>query len=187
MLNREFLVADLADALASIAIRRGDAVIMHSSLMHLGRPLDCPLPAYPQRVVESVMNYLGNDGTLFVPAPNWDYGTKGVPFDIRSSPVERSMGVCSAYLITLPHVARSPNPIFSLASVGRHARDICRPDNGSAFGVNSAWDRLFSMNARMLMVGTGVYSLSFIRYIEFRVGVPYLYNKLFTTAVLDSG
>jgi aminoglycoside 3-N-acetyltransferase len=185
--GRGFLIADLAGALASIAVRRGDTVVMHSSLMHLGRPIECPSGAYPQRIVEAVRAYLGEDGTLAVPAPNWDYGSKGIPFDIRSSPVERSIGVVSAHVMTLPQVERSPNPIFSVAAIGRHASDICRPDTGSAFGVHSAWDRLFDMNARMLMLGSGVDTLSFIRYIEFRVGVPYLYNKLFTTAVLDSG
>ena len=29
--------------------------------------------------------------------------------------------------------------------------------------------------------------ISFARYMEMRYGVPYLYNKLFTTAVLDGG
>jgi aminoglycoside 3-N-acetyltransferase len=185
--SRSFLIADLADALASIAIRRGDTVVMHSSLMHLGHPIDCPLAAYPQRVIDAIMAYLGGDGTLAVPAPNWDYGSKGISFDIRSSPVERSIGAVSAHMMTLPEVERSPNPIFSIAAIGRHAGDICRPDTGSAFGAHSAWDRLFGMDARMLMLGAGVDTLSFVRYIEFRVGVPYLYNKLFTTAVVDGG
>jgi aminoglycoside 3-N-acetyltransferase len=185
--SRGFRIADLAGALASISIRRGDTVVMHSSLMHLGPPTDCPLAAYPQHVIDAVMTYLGDDGTLAMPAPNWDYGSKGIPFDIRTSPVERSIGVCSAHFVTLPNVGRSPNPIFSVAAMGRHAGDICRPDTGSAFGIHSAWDRLFEMDARVLMLGSGVDNLSFARYIEFRVGVPYLYNKLFATPVVDGG
>src|SRR4051794_24725901 len=92
--NRGIRVADLAQALDRIGVRRGDTVVMHSSLMHLGRPTDCSLAAYPRCIVSAVLAYLGSDGTLVVPAPNWDYGLKGIAFDIRTSPVERSMGVC---------------------------------------------------------------------------------------------
>jgi aminoglycoside 3-N-acetyltransferase len=183
--GRRLVVADIADALADAGVYQGDTVVMHSSLMHLGRPSNLSLSEYPQRIVEAIASYLGEDGTLAVPAPNWDYGNKGTPFDLRSSPVERTMGVCSTHMMTLPNVQRSPNPIFSLACVGRNAIHVCRPDTGSAFGAESAWDRLFAMNARMLMLGCGVDVLTFIRYIEFRFGVPYLYNKLFTTPVLD--
>jgi aminoglycoside 3-N-acetyltransferase len=183
--GRGFVVADIADALAQINVRRGDTVVMHSSLMHLGRPADASLAEYPKRVIEAIVSYLGEDGTLAVMAPNYDYGSKGVPFDLRHSPVERSMGVCSTHFMTLPNVQRSPNPIFSLACLGRHAVEVCRPDNGTAFGAESVWDRLFAMNARMLMLGSGIGDLTFIRYIEFRFGVPYLYNKLFMTPVSD--
>ena len=183
--GRGFVVADIVDALAQINVRRGDTVVMHSSLMHLGRPSDSSLSEYPKRVIEAVMSYLGEDGTLAVPAPNYDYGSKGLPFDLRRSPVERSMGVCSAHAMTLPNVQRSPNPIFSVACLGRHAVEVCHPDTGTAFGAESAWDRLLAMDARILMLGSGVDDMTFIRYIEFRFGVPYLYNKMFATPVLD--
>jgi aminoglycoside 3-N-acetyltransferase len=185
--NRRFQVAELVEALRTVQVQPGDTVMMHSSLLHLGRPSDCSLGTYPQTVVETVLSCLGDQGTLAVPAPNWDYGSKGVPFDVSHSSVERSIGVVSAHVVSRQDVARSANPIFSVAAIGRSAQAVCRPHTGSAFGVDSAWDRLFSMDAKLVLLGSGIETLSFVRYIEFRFGVPYLYNKLFSTAVLEDG
>ena len=48
-----------------------------------------------------------------------------------------------------------------------------------AFGADSAWDQLFKLNSDIVFLGCDLSVCTFIRYIEFRFGVPYLYNKHF--------
>src|SRR5215469_10048255 len=52
--GRSFVITDIVDALAQLNVHRGDTVVMHSSLMHLGRPSDSSLSEYPKRVIEAI-------------------------------------------------------------------------------------------------------------------------------------
>ena len=182
-----FTLSDLASALDAVAIAPGATVMMHSSLFHLGRLEGVGLADTPAALIDALLDRLGPEGTLAVPASNWDYGRKNLPFDIRVSPVTKELGVLSAQLASRPDAERSPNPIFSVAAVGAQADFICNGGTAVAFGPDSAWERLARLNGENLFLGCDLTYLSFARYIEFVSGVPYLYNKLFRTPVLDNG
>ena len=182
-----YSVAALRAALESAGVTKGGTVVVHSSLMHLGRLEGVPHSEYPARVADLFLELLGPEGTLAVPASNWDYGRQGVPFDLQSTPSAKDLGVLSRHLLERPEVVRSVNPTFSLAIVGARAEWLCAGGNGHAFGYDSAWDRLYQVDARMIFLGCDLNALSFTRYMEMRFGVPYLYNKLFAIPVLDRG
>ena len=55
-----------------------------------------------------------------------------------------------------------------------------------AFGADSAWDQLFKLNSDILFLGCDMSVCTFIRYIEFRFGVPYLYNKHFNNEICNN-
>ena len=73
--------AELAEALGAVGVRAGDTMVMHASLVHLGYIDGVEIADYPAAVVEAVRDVLGPAGTLCVPTPFWDYGTKNLPFD----------------------------------------------------------------------------------------------------------
>lgn len=187
MTLKTFTAADLRAALERIGIVSGGPVVTHSSLRDLGRMEGVSLSDYPASIVATIRDCLGPLGTLAVPSPNWAYGRAKMPFDIRRSPVSKQLGVISNYVLTIPGVERSLNPIFSVAAIGPDAAFICRGGTASGFGVDSAWDRLFQRDADILFLGCDLNYLTFARYIEQRVGVPYLYNKLFRVPILDDG
>ena len=54
---------EIARELASLGLRRGDCVMMHSSLSALG-----PVEGGAETVVDAVCDAIGSDGTLIVPA-----------------------------------------------------------------------------------------------------------------------
>ncbi|MBF0353773.1 MAG: AAC(3) family N-acetyltransferase [Alphaproteobacteria bacterium] len=184
-----FTLLELKQAFEAIGMSTGDAVVMHSALPGIGKVEGVPLRENPKAVFETVLEFLGPQGTLAVPAPDWDYGRKASPFDLHLSPVTKNLGVISAYAASRPGSSRSPNPIFSLAAVGLQAGFICKGGTTTAFGVDSAWDRLFQLDADMLFLGCALLptSFTFARYVEQRFGVPYLYSKLFMTDILDNG
>lgn len=181
-----FHVSEFYAALQALSI--GDSpVVVHSSLFQIGLPSDCNLDLFPKMVFDALREVSGPQATLCFPAANWDYGKKRVPFDLKNSPVDKALGVLSDYVVKLPDSLRSKNPIFSLAAVGPKAPFICSTSTATAFGHDSAWDRLFQLNGSMLFLGCDLTYLTFARFMEFRFGVPYLYNKLFPIPVICEG
>ncbi len=182
-----YALADISYVLRELEVQPGSTVMMHSSLMRLGRIDDVPVADYPAAVVGAVRDHLGPDGTLVVPAPNWDYGAQREPFDIERSPVSKPLGVVSAYVNELPDRQRSANPIFSVAALGANAEQICGGSTANAFGFGSPWHSMLDLEAEQLGFGTDFEFLTCIRFAEFLFGVPYLYNKYFDVPLLNDG
>jgi aminoglycoside N3'-acetyltransferase len=174
-------------AFGAVGVTDGGCILVHSSLMHLGRLAGVAAAEQPAALACLLRGRLGAGGTLAVPAPWWDAVDRGVPFDVRRSPVTRSMGVLSQHVAALPEARRSPNPIFAVAAVGRLAGAICDDCGMTAFGTGSPWDRLHERDATIVFLGAPFGTMTLVRYIEHRVGVPYLYNKLLTVPILDDG
>jgi aminoglycoside 3-N-acetyltransferase len=187
MATASYSEAQLLAALEGVGIAPGATMVVHSSLFHLGRLEGVALAESAARIVALLRDHLGPEGTLAVPASNWDYGRKREPFDLRRSPVTKALGVLSQQVAALPESRRSPNPIFSVAAVGAQADFICGGGTASAMGPDSAWDRLYRLNAENLFLGCDLTYLSFVRYIEYLCGVPYIYNKLFDVPLYDDG
>lgn len=179
----EFTLDELLSSLNAVGVREGDIVLMHSSLLNLGRLSEVELDDVPGQIIEALVGYLGRSGTLAALAPYYDYSNRGVPFDTRHSPVSHEVGVLNAVLANHTKAERSANPIFSIAAIGYQAEHICNGPNASAFGLDSAWDRAVRAGAKILLLGSSFQRLTIVRYIEQCAGVPYLYVKLFSTKV----
>lgn len=185
---KKYSIEELAAALRDVGAVAGDGVtVIHSSLPHLGLMEGVGRDEYPAAVAGAVRAAVGPEATLVVPAPNWDYGRLAQPFDVDTTPVSKPLGVVSAYVAGLDGAVRSTNPIFSVAAIGPQAAYICGGGTGAAFGHDSPWDRMSRLDATVLMLGCDCEYLTFVRYIEHRFGVPYLYNKMFATPVIRDG
>lgn len=187
MATAEFTLSELESVLGILGIAAGDTVLVHSSLMHLGLLSGCSPRQMPECIIDAFLDRLGQAGTLAGLAPDYDYSNRGVPFDTRTSPVAREIGVLNAALAARPEAERSANPIFSLAAIGASAKRICVGSNASAFGAESAWDRAVAAGTKIVMLGASFQRFTLARYIEQRFGVPYLYVKLFRTPVFRNG
>lgn len=176
----------LAESLASCGLAPGDTVLVHSDLFAIG-PVqgnqEDILPMY----YDAFWDVLGKEGTLVVPAYFYDYGRWGTPYDSQRSPVSRELGVFAQYVTNQAGALRSLNPIAALAAVGVGAQYISRGGTGSAFGSDSPWDRLFQSNGKMIFIGVDLRAMTFVHFVEHRVGVPHLYNKFYTVPVSEDG
>ena len=179
----EFTLDELLSSLTAIGIREDDTVLMHSSLLHLGQLSEAEPDDAPGQIIDALISHLGTSGTLAALAPYYDYSNKGIPFDTRHSPVSHEVGILNAVLANHPKAERSANPIFSIAAIGYQADHICNGPNASAFGSESAWDRVVRAGAKILLLGSSFQRLTIVRYIEQCAGVPYLYVKLFPTKI----
>lgn len=176
----------IKNALIKADIKKGDTVLVHSDIASFGTVENFSRKKVLEMFYEAFMEIIGSEGTLCTPAYFYEYG-KDIPFDIELSPISKELGVFAKYINSLPNRKRSCHPITSIAAVGKMADYICEIKNRHAYGEDSVFDRLHKINAKIVILGTSNCPLTFLHFIEYRVGVPYRYNKLFKTPILSNG
>ena len=161
----------------------GDLVMVHSSLLTLGKIADHSLKQIPQIIAGALLDIIGPNGTLVVPALNFGF-CRGDGFDRQQTPSE-NMGILSEYIRQLPNACRSRHPMQSVAAVGPLAETICEPDTPSAFDQGSSFDLMIDRNARLLLLGASFQAATVIHHAEQSIGVPYRLWKDFTGRYVD--
>jgi aminoglycoside 3-N-acetyltransferase len=137
-------------------------------------------------LIEAIAAAIGGDGTLVIPTFSYSF-TKGEPFDVRHTP--SAVGMVSERFRTRPGVHRTADPIFSFASRGSLARELCALPVKECFGAESAFAALHRWNAHIIDLGCSMNGGgTFVHYVETTYGVDYRYRKTFSgTVVLLSG
>lgn len=178
----------LAEALKTVGLERDCLVYLPSALFALGRMDGVGLGEIPEQIFDVVLDIIGPNGTLTVPASFEDYARHGTPYDTHRSDVDAGQGVFSQYVAKLPNAYRSYCPLNAVAGVGPLAEEVCHSWTGSSYGVGSAWDKLYEHDAIFLFLGIAPnQAFNFAYYVQHRFGVPHLYNKLYTTPVFSNG
>lgn len=157
----------LAAALRDLGVREGDLLIVHSSMSALGYVV-----GGAQTIVESLLDVLGDGGTLVMPSftgdrgdpapwrnppvPEawWDLLRENMPaFDPRTSP-SRAIGAVSECFRTWPGTLRSYHPADSFVARGPLAeRIVASHPLSPALGETSPLGRLYDLGARVLLLG----------------------------------
>lgn len=176
----------LKDMLKILGIESGDTLIIHSDITSIGKTDHLSLRETLNMYYEAIMEVIGDEGTLCVPAFFYEYARNGIPFDISQSPISKEVGLFPKFIQSLPNSKRSCNPLTSVCAVGKNADYICEYVNRHAYGENSAFDRLYKINAKLISIGHNL-AFTICHLCEFQVGVPYLYNKIYNVPILDNG
>uniref|UniRef100_A0AAU2VC32 AAC(3) family N-acetyltransferase n=1 Tax=Streptomyces sp. NBC_00003 TaxID=2903608 RepID=A0AAU2VC32_9ACTN len=180
--TRESLAHDLRE----LGVRPGETLLVHSSLRSLGWVCGGVVA-----VVQSLLDALGETGTLVVPAFSndnsdpahwqrpavpeewWEPIRAAMPaYDPRTTP-SRGVGVIPEAVRTWPGALRSDHPQTSFAAIGPgalritagHARD-CQ------LGERSPLARLEEAGARVLLLGAPYHSCTSFHLAEYRVPGP---------------
>jgi aminoglycoside 3-N-acetyltransferase len=173
-------------ALSACGIRAGDTILVHSDLAALGLAEGGTgnlLPFY-DGVFREV---LGEEGTLVVPAFFYEYARWQTPYDRCRSPVSKELGIFSQFIVKQKLCIRSINPVAALGAIGKKAGWICDGGTGSAYGIDSPWDRFAKSDSKMLFLGADLRAMTFVHYVEYLVGVPHLYSKVYPMPILENG
>lgn len=178
---------ELINALYQAGINKGDTVIVHSDIAAFGTTENFSKKDALEVFYNAFMEVLGNDGTLCVPAYFYEYARFGIPFDIALSPVSKELGVFSKFINSLPERKRSCNPLTSVCAVGKNADYICEWVNRHAYGTDSAFDRLYKLNAKTVLMGVTLNSFTFGHFVEYKIGLPFLYNKIYELPIYNNG
>jgi aminoglycoside 3-N-acetyltransferase len=162
----------------SAGLQPADIVLVHSSLRRTLKTYNTT----PQEVMESFLFAVGPTGTVLFPLFNFDF-TKGIPFDIRSTPSH--MGALTECARNHPGALRSGHPLYSFAIIGSQA-EAFRVDNFSGYGPDSPFAILRESNGKIAVLDlTDQDSMTFYHHVEEMHGVPYRYHKKFTGDYTD--
>jgi len=172
------------DILSEIDIKKGDVVFVGSSILQLicvcrknGEKFN------PDVFIDSIINKIGDEGTLIFPTYNWDF-CSGKTFDYEKSPSQT--GALGSSALKRKDFKRTKHPIYSYAVYGKYQNDLCDLNNLSAFGVDSPMNFMYEKHCKFLAIGIN-YKLAFplLHYAEEKVGVDYRYFKDFKAKYID--
>ncbi len=158
---------DLVRDLAALGLRRGDLLMVHSSLRSIGL-----VESGPETVVDALLQALGPEGTLVV--PTFTYPTAGQStfvFDPARTPSQ--MGAISEAARRRPQAHRSIHLAHSIAAIGPLAQTIATSGGASAWDSDSPMRQVFDRNGRYLLLGVPYQNLTVMHLCEVWLGLPY--------------
>jgi aminoglycoside 3-N-acetyltransferase len=167
----DFMQKITVDLLA-LGVRPGGVLLVHSSLKSLGG-----VPGGQETIIQGLCKYLGEDGTLLMPALTYASVRPDRPvFDVRRSP--SCVGAIPEYFRLRPGTQRSFHPTHSVCGVGRMADALLAPHgkDSTPCGPNSPFHRLPECGGQILMLGCGLRPNTSMHAIEELVVPPYLFN-----------
>lgn len=180
---------DITSAFKSVGLRRGDTVLVHSSLSKIGAIKGIErteTEKYLACIYRAFFDVLDiPEGTLVVPTFTHEYARNNKPYIHEESPSE--VGAFSEYIRRHPDAVRSVHPINSFAVVGSKQHEICHDISRACYGFNSVFDRLILSGATMLFLGASMRHMTLKHHMEHVVGLPYAYHKAYFTPAYRDG
>ena len=170
-------------ALNSLRLKKNKHYLLHVSLIDIGLIKDVEPEKLCEFIYSSLLKIIPTGSTIYTLSPDYNYAKKKIPFNLNDKNISKEIGSFSKYIFSLKNSYRSNNPLFNLCSIGPNAKKINSNCSPTAFGVNSVWDKLYKKNCEMIFIGCDLSVCTFLRYIEFNFGVPYLYNKYFNLPI----
>ena len=176
---------DLIELLNKLNIKKGDTVIFHVSLKAFGY-----LIGGETTLIETILQCLGEEGTLVMPAQSveimdpqfWKYPAVPQmwhekirvaiePYNKMNTPVGRGLGIVAKYFCNREDVKRSGHPLYSFCAYGKRAEEILE-DHPLDYGLGkmSPLGKLYSLEAKVLMLGTDFESNTSIHLAEYELG-----------------
>ena len=171
---------ELADFWRHLGVQPARPLLCHSFISTLGRPETSP----QHDIVGSLLDVIGADGTLFVPAFTYSYFNSQI-YDRQHS--RSTVGILADWLLSMPGSFRSLSPNFSHVGFGPDAEKFLARQTKRALGPDTVYDRLVQANAQVLMIGVDFTALPLFMHMERVLGVHYRYDKSFPGLTRDNG
>ena len=140
----------LKEGFASLGIKPGTNLIVHSSLKSFGK-----VDGGADTVIDAICELITEDGTLVM--PSFNHGEpyrQGEIFDIRTTPT--SNGIIPETFRKRSDVIRSINPTHCFAAWGKNKERYTKDHQQSGcFGVDSPLYRLMEDDGYCMLIGVG--------------------------------
>ena len=176
----EVTKADILAALAAIGVRKGDTLLVHSSLSACGHVV-----GGAQTILEALIETVGPDGNFFVPTfqrsecylnginKRWDH--RPSDFRDRASEAVRWVGTLPLEFMRLyPDAPRGVHLSHSWAGWGKRAAEVLshQKEDEPPFSDNSCPIRVRDMGGKILLFGSPIGHTSFVHCFETHYDLP---------------
>ena len=195
------LKKEVIELLNSLEIKKGDSLIVHTSLKSIGF-----LCGGPQILIDSLMEVLGNEGTLMMPTQSWKNldPLDGVhweepeewwqlirdnwpAYDKKITPTN-TMGKTAEMFRNYEGVLRSDHPARSFAAWGKNALWLTSDhDLSNIFGDGSPLSKLYDLDGKVLLIGVGYDKNTSLHLADARANYPSKHNCVEYSAVMENG
>ena len=160
--------------LHALGIKKGDTLLIHASYKSLG-----PIEGGAKTFFDAVLSYLGEDGTLVMPALSFSTVTEGNPhFDIRETP--SCVGYLTEYFRTsVDGVVRSLHATHSCCAKGRLAKELTanHEKDDTPVGKNSPFYKLVRYEGKILFLGCTTNHNTLMHGVQEAADLPYLFDR----------
>lgn len=167
MHNRQISKENLIENLRTMGLKESDSLMVHSSMKSIG-----PVEGGADTVVDAFMEYLSK-GLLMMPTHTWaQMSAEYNIFDPENEPA--CVGIIPNIFFKRPGVVRSLHPTHSIAAYGAGAADYVKGEENCATPCTpgGCWDRLESINTKILLIGVNHVKNTYIHAVEEVLGVP---------------
>lgn len=167
MYNKKILKENLIEDLKKMGLKESDSLMVHSSMKSIG-----PVEGGADTVVDALMEYLSG-GLLMMPTHTWaQMSAEYNVFDPENEP--GCVGIIPNIFFKRPGVVRSLHPTHSIAAYGTGAAAYVRGEENCTTPCTpgGCWERLKSINSKILLVGVNHVKNTYIHAVEEVLGVP---------------
>ena len=172
---------DVFRLLEELGIRHDDKITVHSSLRAVGA-----IENGADGLIDAFCEYL-SDGLLLIPTHTWAGFVQRLAFDVRTQ--EPCLGILSKVAAFRPDAVRSLHPTHSVAAFGKTAAAYVRGEETCATPtpVHSCLSRLYDEGGKILLLGVGMDSNTYLHAAEERIGVPNrIWDQRFIVKLTDA-
>lgn len=171
---------------SQLNIQKGDTLLVSSDIKKfMWNSLKRKEKFDIQRFIDTLIEAVGEEGTLLFPTYNWDF-CKGDPFDYVNTPAKT--GALGVAALKRSDFKRSKHPLYSCAIWGKDKEMLCQRDYISSFGEDSIFAYLHEKKAKNLLLDVTLqHCFTYAHYVEQQSGsVSYRYLKKFTADYIDA-
>lgn len=172
------MIRTLLEELRQLGVCDGDVLLVHSSLNALKKGYEDPDVVTPHNVIDTLLEAVGNEGTLLMPALSYSYVTANDNlFDVTAT--KSCVGVIPETFRTEYQTFRSMHPTHSVTAYGKLADELTKEHcmDRSPLGKHSPFTKLAEYGGKILMLGCGLTPMTYMHGVEERFGTDYVMCK----------
>jgi len=160
------------ELIANLGISPGSMLMVTADLTRLAiMSRRKEVPFNTDLFIDTIQNHLGNEGTLIIPAFNFNLKNKDYFNPAKSIPITGALAVAA---LQRPDFRRTRHPLHSFLVWGRHADDLVSMNNLSSFDKDSPFAFMKNKMAVMLLIDTSITAaFTFVHHVEEMEKVQY--------------
>lgn len=112
--HKTYSASDIVTAMVDMGLRCGDTIIVHCAMNNFYN-----YRGTSTEIIDALLNYLGPEGTLCMPAYPFDKANPNKVFDVQSD--KTAAGCLAETFRNYPGVKRSLNKLHSVCAIGKNA------------------------------------------------------------------